>query len=115
MRKISAIFQPLAGRQHFIVLYGPSLEAAASDLESKFTEAALGSLQMADYRNFAHGRHHWLAKKGPSTAVLALATQADSDLADKTLRLLPENIPVARIDIPQKGTRASLASLVFAL
>ncbi|MFP5262012.1 MAG: HAD hydrolase family protein [Blastocatellia bacterium] len=114
-RQLRHLCQPLWERETLIVLYGTSTQPAALDLESKFTEAALGSLQMADYRNFAHGRHHWLAKKGTSTAVLALATQADSDLADKTLRLLPESIPVARIDIPQKGPRASLASLVYAM
>ena len=42
-----------------------------SDLESKFTEAALGHLQIADYRNFAHGRHHWLAKRSETSAILA--------------------------------------------
>ena len=38
-----------------LVLYGPSTRIGAVDLESKFTEAALGHLQLADYRNFAHG------------------------------------------------------------
>src|SRR5260370_29648479 len=60
LREISTLFQPLHGRQHFIVLHSPSLDAAAWDLESKFSEAALGSIQVADYRNFAHGRHHWI-------------------------------------------------------
>lgn len=47
-----------------VVLHGPSTKIGAVDLESKFTEAALGTVQLADYRNFAHGRHHWLAKRG---------------------------------------------------
>jgi hypothetical protein len=55
---------PLWRRETLVVLYGPSTQAAAVDLESKFTEAALGQVQLADYRNFAHGRHHWLAKNG---------------------------------------------------
>jgi hypothetical protein len=90
-------------------------QPAALDLESKFTEAALGSIQMADYRNFAHGRHHWLAKRGTTTAVLALVTNDDRDIADKTLRLIPSDIPVARIDIPHGGIPASLAALANVL
>ena len=54
-----------------------------------FTEAALGHVQLADYRQFAHGRHHWLAKRGDSSAVIALGTEADATIMDKTLRLLP--------------------------
>ena len=41
---------------NFIVLYSNLSEPVAVDLESKFSEAALGSVLMADYRNFGHGR-----------------------------------------------------------
>jgi len=102
-------------RETISVLYGPSAHAAAIDLESKFTEAALGSIQVADYRNFAHGRHHWLAKRGQTTAVLAFVTDDDREIAGKTLRLIPSDIPVTQIEIPFGGLRASLASLVTVL
>src|SRR5262245_37046615 len=49
-------------RETLVVLHGPTTRSAAVDLESKFTEAALGNVRTADYRHFAHGRHHWLAK-----------------------------------------------------
>jgi hypothetical protein len=71
----------------------------AVDLESKFTEAALGNLQAADYRNFAHGRHHWLAKRGHESAVLALISEADRELAERTLNLIPREVPQARMYI----------------
>ena len=102
-------------RENLAVLYGPSAHSAALDLESKFTEAALGPIQIADYRNFAHGRHHWLAKRGQTTAVLALVTEEDRDLAAKTLRLIPSDIPSIKIDLPNSGVRAGLAALVFIL
>ena len=85
---------PLWERETIVVLYGTAGHPAAVDLESKFTEAALGAIQMADYRNFAHGRHHWLAKRGGKTAVLTLVTDEDREIADKTLRLIPADIPV---------------------
>jgi len=98
-----------------IVLYGPSTQVGATDIESKFTEAALGNIQLADYRNFAHGRHHWLAKRGDQTAVLALVAEEDRELATKTLKLIPAEVPIARLDVPGTGPAALLGSLISAL
>jgi fructoselysine-6-P-deglycase FrlB-like protein len=98
-----------------LVLHGPATRVAAIDLESKFTEAALGNVQLADYRNFAHGRHHWLAKRGEVSAVLAFATESDRKLAERTLALIPSTIPQARIDVPGERGAAMLYSLLAAL
>jgi fructoselysine-6-P-deglycase FrlB-like protein len=46
--------QPLWTRPTTLVLHGPSTRIGAIDLESKFTEAALGNLQLADYRRRDH-------------------------------------------------------------
>ena len=106
---------PLWTRPATLVLYGPSTRIGAVDLESKFTEAALGHLQLADYRNFAHGRHHWLAKRSETSAVLAFITEADRALAERTLDLLPANVPRARISFNGGPSAAALASLLTAL
>jgi fructoselysine-6-P-deglycase FrlB-like protein len=106
---------PLWSRPTTVVLYGPSTRAGATDLESKFTEAALGNLQLADYRNFAHGRHHWLAKRGETSAVLALVTDNDRALAERTLALIPPDIPQARVSLPGDGIAPAIASLIAAL
>ena len=97
------------------VLHGPDTRIGAIDLESKFTEAALGNLQIADYRNFAHGRHHWLAKRGEVSAILAFVSDKDRALAERTLALIPANIPQARIELFGSPVAAALASLVAAL
>lgn len=107
--------RPLWERDTLIVLHGPSTQAAAFDLESKFTEAALGSVQVADYRNFAHGRHHWLAKRGSATAILALIASEDRVIAEKTLELVPPEIPLVRLNIPGDGVLTGVASLVYGL
>jgi hypothetical protein len=60
-------------------------------------------------------RHHWLAKRGSTTAVLALVTDDDREIADKTLQLIPADIPVARIDIPHRGIHARLTALAKTL
>jgi hydroxymethylpyrimidine pyrophosphatase-like HAD family hydrolase/fructoselysine-6-P-deglycase FrlB-like protein len=101
-------------RQTLVVLHGNATQPAAADLESKFTEAALGNLQIADYRNFGHGRHHWLARHGPSSAVLALVTPRDAAIAEKTMALLPKDIPTVRLDFPE-GVNAALAALAVSL
>jgi len=106
---------PLWARPTTLVLHGPATRVGAVDLESKFTEAALGNLQLADYRNFAHGRHHWLAKRGEVSAVVAFVTDGDRVLADRTLALIPSTVPVARIEFRGGASAATLASLVAAL
>jgi fructoselysine-6-P-deglycase FrlB-like protein len=106
---------PLWSRSTTVVLYGPSTRAGATDLESKFTEAALGNLQLADYRNFAHGRHHWLAKRGDTSAVLALVTDSDRALAERTLALIPRDIPQAMVSLPGEGITPAIGSLLAAL
>ena len=106
---------PLWTRPTTLVLYGPSTRIGAVDLESKFTEAALGHLQLADYRNFAHGRHHWLAKRSETSAVLAFVTDADRALAERTLDLIPADVPQARISFDGGPSATALASLIAAL
>jgi fructoselysine-6-P-deglycase FrlB-like protein len=98
-------------RDHLLVLYGPTCQAAAMDMESKFSEAALGAIQLADYRNFAHGRHHWLHKRHSSTGIMAYVSDDDKALADRTLELIPRSIPIARISIPYSAFVASISGL----
>lgn len=115
IEELSACCDPLWTRETVIVLYGPSVATAAIDLESKFSEAALGNIQLADFRNFAHGRHHWLAKRASKTGVLAICGNDERDLCEKTLRLIPSTIPTAKICIPNAGTTTGLAALVAVL
>lgn len=106
---------PLWAKRTLIVLHGSETNAAAIDMESKFVEAALGPVLVADYRNFAHGRHYWLARHGKETSVLALTTVRDRDLARRTLRLLPSDMPVASLDAESTGPNAGLAALVHVM
>lgn len=105
----------LWARPTTLVLYGPSTSVGAVDLESKFTEAAIGNVQLADYRNFAHGRHHWLAKRGDASGILAFISDEDKDLAERTLNLIPDEIPVARVCIEGFASAAIVGSLAAAL
>lgn len=109
--KLDRSLQSLWERETLLVLHGPSTRAAAIDLESKLTEAAIRNVWTADFRHFAHGRHHWLAKRGNASAVLAFVTTEDRALATKTLALIPTSIPIVRLDLPFDGIGAVVASL----
>lgn len=110
--KIGTRCEPLWRRQTLVVLYGPDCRAAAVDLESKFSEAALGAVQLADFRNFAHGRHHWLAKRGEETGVLAIVSDADRAQADTLLALFPKDVPIVRLRAAGIGLAANLSALL---
>jgi len=88
--------------RHLIALHGPQSRSAAFDLESKLVEAGLVSVQLAAYRNFAHGRHHWLAKN-PDSAVVAFASKEETLLAERTLGLLPRDVTSLLIASPTSG------------
>lgn len=86
-------------RESIFILYGGITMPAAVDLESKFSEASLGNTQLVDFRNFAHGRHYWISDRRKKTSIIALVGKSEKKLADKTLRLLPEDIPILRVDV----------------
>ena len=104
----------LANIQNFIVMYGAAGEPVAWDIESKLTEAALGSALLNDYRNFGHGRHHWFAKKGKSSGIIALVSPVERELAYKTIGCLPKDVPVIVLETELETPAASIDMLLKA-
>lgn len=103
-------------RDTILLLYTPELRAAAVDFESKFAEAGLLPVLISDFRNFAHGRHQWLARHPQSTGVLAMYSAGSRALAEATLRLLPSDVAVARLSIPSAvGLATRVAALIAVL
>jgi hypothetical protein len=113
--RVAEVSNPLWERRTTLVLHGAGTSAASVDLESKFNEAALGHFQAADWRNFGHGRHHWLARHGRETAVLAITTDADLQLAERTLHLLPASVEIVRIHVPGSGSRTQLGAVLASI
>jgi hydroxymethylpyrimidine pyrophosphatase-like HAD family hydrolase/fructoselysine-6-P-deglycase FrlB-like protein len=113
---LSRIGQSFLNCRYLVVLYGPGSRTAAYDLESKLIEAGLVSVQLSDYRNFAHGRHHWIAKNS-MTAVVALAARDETQLASRTLVLLPATVPKLLLGTNHCAPLSSLAlqAAVFGL
>src|SRR5579862_2849877 len=107
----------LKGRS-LLVVYDPGLKAIALDVESRFSEAALGHVLTSDLRNFAHGRHVWLAKRGDTSSVLLLDGPRTTTIADDTRALLPAGVPLQRWtfadDDPWTVIDGVIASIRFA-
>jgi len=110
--RITSEGERLFERDVLLVLHGPSSRAAALDVESKFSEAALGSVHVSDFRNFVHGRHHWLAKRASQTGVVAFVHEEERALAERTLTQLPRDIPRLCLPIQGDSQRTMLAGLV---
>ena len=91
-----------------LLLFGPETRPAAVDFESKFHESGLANVQVTDYRNFAHGRHLWLAHH-PDTTVIAFISSNDRAIADATLKLLPKGIKSLRVETSREGIAAAFA------
>lgn len=91
-----------------LLLFGPDSRAAAVDFESKFHESGLANVQLADYRNFAHGRHLWLAQR-PNTTVFFFTCPSDRTIAEATLKLLPKSVHAIKVETPWDGIAATFA------
>ncbi len=102
------------GRHMVQVLHGGWGGPVATDLESKVNESALASAQLADYRNFGHGRHLWLAKRAAETVVVALITPGTAAIAESTLKLFPKSIPVIRLKTALDGPAGTIDLLAQA-
>ena len=97
------------------VLHGGWGSPVATDLESKLNESALAAAQFADYRNFGHGRHLWLAKRAAETVVVALIAPGTAAIAESTLRLFPKSIPIVRLETSLDGPDGTIDLLIQAL
>jgi hypothetical protein len=104
-----------AGVRQLLVLHPPTLAAAAADLETRLVEIGLASVQTADYRNFAHGRHTGLSRNLGDTAVLVLSDRDSIALADATAAVLTDHADVARWHSEECWPAANIPHLVASM
>ena len=95
-----------------VCLYDNWGKTAATDTESKLVEAGLANVQLADYRNFAHGRHNWLDKNKEDSCLIALVNPNCGELAKKTLKLIPEYIPKIALSTNYEGPVGAISLLI---
>jgi len=102
-------------RRTAIVLHAGWSSPTATDLESRLHESTLLNVQVSDYRNFGHGRHLWLSRRGEESLILALVTPETASIAKRTLRLIPEGIPVLRFETSTGGPSGCINLLTAVL
>lgn len=105
-------FDDFADRDTVVCLFDNWGKTAAVDIESKLVEAGLVNVQMADYRNFAHGRHNWLDKNKEKTGLIAFVTPGCDTLANKTLKLIPEYTPTLALSTNYEGPIGAISLLI---
>ena len=99
-----------------VVLHDVWGKAAAADIESKMAESGMAAVQVVDYRNFAHGRHHGIvAGLAARPGVVALVSPLSRDLADRMLSQIPRAVPVYRIDVGMSGPAAAVSLVASAM
>lgn len=91
--------QPLRSRT--IAVGGPPQRAAIVDLEARLSETGLSAIQIADLRNFAHGRHVGVARHSGELSVVFFADPTTIQLTEKTAALLPDDVDVRVLDSEQ--------------
>lgn len=104
-----------AHRSGLLVLFSAKAKPFAVDLESKLSEAGLARVQLADLRQFAHGRHLQLATQSPM-AVLLVTSAEEAPLAATMSQLLPRTVQqwIVKLD-GQREQDTAIAGLIDAM
>jgi hypothetical protein len=102
------LLENVSGPGTVIVQYAGWGAPVATDLESKLNESAVASAQLADYRNFGHGRHYWLARRPADTLIVQIVTPDSYDIAERTRNVLPQEIPVLQLRTSHEGPAATI-------
>lgn len=95
-------------RGRILVLAGAAGRPAAVDIETRMNELGLADVQIADYRNVAHGRHVGLSRRLESTTIIALLDPQVSELAEKTLATVPADADIRRVHTKLQNDVGSL-------
>ena len=118
-RMLPSIVQPaptwLAGSRRALVVYGPNHRPVAYDLEARLSETGLTEVQLADYRNLAHGRHVGLLARADETTVVYLEDSEIELLANRTQAALPPSLNSIHLRTPLAGPAGSLDLMVSSM
>lgn len=98
-----------------IVLADPRLSAAGVVLETSLWETAILPVQRTDFRNFAHGRHTWLAHRVEQTLVLALTGHLTTSVWEDLRAALPQDLKAVQLDFGNAGRLGAALAIIEAL
>lgn len=113
--RLNVLASEVARTRRLLVLHGSNGLVAAVDLESKLAEAAFSFTQLADLRQFAHGRHIQLAKTEAPVPVIAFVSQHEDALWKHTRTEVPEHVTVLACPLPKDPATAAIAGLLIVM
>ncbi|RSU47355.1 hypothetical protein BRX43_14105 [Sphingomonas sp. S-NIH.Pt15_0812] len=86
-----------------IILHDAFTRAVAVLLETSLWETGIAPVQRTDFRNFAHGRHVWMAKHLDRTLVAALTTLDAAPVWSAVGEALPPELRKLALEFGQGG------------
>lgn len=102
-------------RTEYRVLASGWAVPAALDLQSRVSEGGLGTASVTDFRNFADGRLHGLARRLERSTVVSLRDPEAAEVAERTLEALPPALARAILETPLDGPAGAIDLLVRVL
>ncbi|SEN02259.1 hypothetical protein SAMN04487902_10619 [Prevotella sp. ne3005] len=120
--RVEGTVPKLSEIKNYIVLYSGWSKPVATDFECKMIEGGFASVQLADYRNFCHGRFIFISKHLSDSAFVLFLTPREKQFAkdlilesvawrDKT-DIFPRNTPVAIIETQYDSPIASIDLMI---
>lgn len=113
--KLNPLAAEVVRTRRLLALHGGNGLVAAVDLESKLAEAAFAFTQLADLRQFAHGRHIQLARPEAPVPVIAFISQHEAELWQHTREEMPANVTVLACPLPKDAATATIAGLLIVM
>jgi hydroxymethylpyrimidine pyrophosphatase-like HAD family hydrolase len=99
--------------QSLFLVYSPNLKATAIDFESRAHESGLVHVQIADLRNFSHGRHYGSFLNQQSTLVLVLSDVNTRSLARRTIVVIGSQLETHHVHFKGDIEAAAVKGIIF--
>lgn len=98
-----------------LILHDPQCRAVGVLIETSLWETGMCSVQRTDFRNFAHGRHVWIAKRLASTVLLSLTASETRTTWAALEELLPAGLRRMAVDLGDAGRHRTAVGLMQGL
>lgn len=98
-----------------LLLHDPQAATLAILVETSLWETGIAPVQRVDFRNFAHGRHVWLAHHPARTFVLAVTTRESRGIWEAISVAVPSDVRRGVIDLGNAGRLRTAISVVAGL
>lgn len=113
--RLDQLVSQIARTRKLLALHGNHGLVAAVDLESKLSEAAFAFTQIADLRQFAHGRHIQLDKGDEAAPVIAFISSHEEALWHASRMAIPSEVVVTECALPADSATAAVSGLLIVM